>query len=408
MRRNGHSPSLDRVEALHRQPVELQREDVGEQVADHEDRRGEAEHREHHHPAIDPGAVLPGRHHAQRDGDYDREDNGEHHQRQRRLDTLRYHVRDRQVGEDRGAEVAVQDLPQPFAEADQEGAIKTERGADALDVGGGGLVAGDDGGRIAGGDVEQAEDEEGDHQHDRDGGQNAPDGIGEHALGHSRLGLRVCRRGWRHAAKLPTMHRLNCPRFAGFLIAAPGPAAQPASALWKTPGPGTEKRGALRARALWQSVHWDAPVQHPSDCQLATTRKMNRCLGFVRKQPSWPQAACARSAQRRLALSQDCDYLGCRGGVPEVRISRIRLSDWLHDILTTWRSAVSMAFLSPVTLERPAIVRLSWPSPAECKHPGHPSGTAREEGNRARETTLRWQWTVPLRGPRCSLCRMEC
>ena len=41
------------------------------------------------------------------------------------------------------------DLPQPLAEPHQERPVEAERGADALDVGGRRLVAGDDRGRIA-------------------------------------------------------------------------------------------------------------------------------------------------------------------------------------------------------------------------------------------------------------------
>ena len=44
----------DRRVALHRQPVELEREDVGQQVADDEHRHREAEHGERHHGAVDP------------------------------------------------------------------------------------------------------------------------------------------------------------------------------------------------------------------------------------------------------------------------------------------------------------------------------------------------------------------
>ena len=70
---------------------------------------------------------------------------------------------DRQVGEDRGAEIALQDVPEPVEESHQKWPVKPERGAYALDIGGCGLVAGDDGGGIARGDVEKTEDEEGDH-----------------------------------------------------------------------------------------------------------------------------------------------------------------------------------------------------------------------------------------------------
>ena len=58
----GPQPLGERRVALHRQPVELEREDIGEEVGDHEHRHREAEHRERHDQPVDPGAGLPGRH----------------------------------------------------------------------------------------------------------------------------------------------------------------------------------------------------------------------------------------------------------------------------------------------------------------------------------------------------------
>lgn len=76
----------DRRVALHRQPVELQREDPRKQVADDEDRHGEAQHRETHRRLVDPASGLPGRDDAHRHGDYHREDQRQHHQRDGGLD----------------------------------------------------------------------------------------------------------------------------------------------------------------------------------------------------------------------------------------------------------------------------------------------------------------------------------
>src|SRR6266498_268505 len=53
-------------------PKPLAREEEGEQVADHEHRDREAEHREAHDRAVDPGADLPGGEHADRHRDRDR------------------------------------------------------------------------------------------------------------------------------------------------------------------------------------------------------------------------------------------------------------------------------------------------------------------------------------------------
>jgi hypothetical protein len=49
------------------------------------------------------------------------------HQRQGWLDALRDHGEDRQVGEDRLAEIALQDLPDPFAEPALEHLVTIER-----------------------------------------------------------------------------------------------------------------------------------------------------------------------------------------------------------------------------------------------------------------------------------------
>ena len=74
----------------------------------------------------------------------------------------------------------MQDAPGPIAELDEEGPFEAEALADALDIGGRRLIAGDDGGGIAGRDIEEAEDEERHHRHHRDGGKNAPCHIAAH------------------------------------------------------------------------------------------------------------------------------------------------------------------------------------------------------------------------------------
>jgi hypothetical protein len=58
--------------------------------------------------------------------------------------------------------------------------VEAEALANTLDVGGARLVACDHHGRIARRDVEQAEDEQRDDRHDRQGRENAPENIGEH------------------------------------------------------------------------------------------------------------------------------------------------------------------------------------------------------------------------------------
>ena len=157
-------------------------EDVGQEIADDEDGDGEAEDGEDHDDAVDPGAVFPGGEHAHGNGDADGEDQGQDHERDGGFEALTDHGGDRQIGEDRGAEIAVEDVPEPFAEADEEGAVEAEADADAFDVGRAGLVAGDDGGRVAGGDVEKAEDEECDDPHDGDRRDDATGDVVEHQV----------------------------------------------------------------------------------------------------------------------------------------------------------------------------------------------------------------------------------
>ena len=76
----------------------------------------------------------------------------------------------------------MQDLPNPLAKADEEGSIQTEALTNAFDVGGRRLVAGYHRRRIARRNVQQAEHEECDHRHHRDGGDDAPNDVGEHGL----------------------------------------------------------------------------------------------------------------------------------------------------------------------------------------------------------------------------------
>ena len=162
------------------QPIE--REYVGHQVADHEHRDREAEDGEYHDEPVDPGAVLPGGEDAHGDGEPDGDDQRQDHQRDGRLETLLDHRGDRQVGEDRGAEVAPEYVPEPFEEANEERAVEPEANADPLDVGGARLVAGDDGGRVAGGEVEKAEHEQGHDRHHRDGREDAAPDIAQHQV----------------------------------------------------------------------------------------------------------------------------------------------------------------------------------------------------------------------------------
>ncbi len=167
----------ERRVALHRKPFQLQREHIGEDISDNKDRKREAEHGECHDGAVHPASRLPRRHHAERYCDNNGQDERNRHQRERRLDALRDQRGDRQAGENRGTEVAVQDVPEPSAELYQKRPVEAEALANTLDVGGACLVARNDRRRIARCDVEQTEDEQRDDRHDRNGRENAPEDI---------------------------------------------------------------------------------------------------------------------------------------------------------------------------------------------------------------------------------------
>ena len=191
--------------ALHWQPIELERKHIGEQVTHDENRHREAEHRKRHDGAIDQGIRSPCRYYADRYGDADGKRQGHRHQRQRRLRALRDQRGDREVGEDRRAEIAVKDLPEPFTEPDQKRPVEPEAHADARDVVRGSLVARDHRRRVAGRDVEQAEHEQRHHHHHRDGGHDAPDDVAQHIA--MLAGFMPFGRCFRHAKGEPARHR---------------------------------------------------------------------------------------------------------------------------------------------------------------------------------------------------------
>ena len=75
-------------------------------------------------------------------------------------------------------ELALEQPAQPGHELDGERPVQPELLSDAGDVLGGREVAGDQGRRVAGGQVEEQEDDHGHHPHDGDGGQDSPDEVG--------------------------------------------------------------------------------------------------------------------------------------------------------------------------------------------------------------------------------------
>jgi hypothetical protein len=124
------------------------------------------------------------------DAEGDGEDHGDHErrcrQRERRLESLADQLRHRQVREDGDPQITTQHAPEPAAEAPQERLVEPELVMDARNILGRRDVTGDHRGGIARGDVEQREDEDRDHPHDRDGREKTANDIGEHSLGRAR------------------------------------------------------------------------------------------------------------------------------------------------------------------------------------------------------------------------------
>jgi hypothetical protein len=86
---------------------------------------------------------------ADRDGERHRDEQGRQRERQRRLEPLRDQPGDREVGEDRDAEVALCQAPQPDRELLDHRPVEPELGAHRGDRFAGRVVAGDDRRRIA-------------------------------------------------------------------------------------------------------------------------------------------------------------------------------------------------------------------------------------------------------------------
>ena len=164
---------------LHRQQLELQREKVDQAIADDEHREGKAEHREAHDRAIDPRPGLPRGDGSQRDGEQYRDEQCAERERYRRLQALRDHLCHRLAVVDGAAEVAAREVTQPGGELQRERAVEAELRPHLLDLLRGGLVAGNDGRRVAGREMQQPEDDHRHHRHHGDGGEDPPSYIGK-------------------------------------------------------------------------------------------------------------------------------------------------------------------------------------------------------------------------------------
>jgi hypothetical protein len=110
----------------------------------------------------------------------------------------------------------MEELPAPFAEAGEERPVEAEGRADALDIGGRRLVAGDHRRRIARCDIEQAEHEQRDHRHHRDGREDAPDDIGHHGGMIAGFETSAMSSGLRYSAWTKLMSMMSSVFYVGF------------------------------------------------------------------------------------------------------------------------------------------------------------------------------------------------
>ena len=177
----GHEALGDGRVALHRQPSELDREQIDQQVADDEHRHREADHRQHHDGAVDPRRGLPGGEHAERDGDDNCQQERRGGQRYGRLDALRDQLVDGLMREDGDAEIASENPADPAHELHGQRIVEAELLADGVDLHLSGVVADDDRGRVARRQMQQQENEDRDGRHDQHGREQSADDEGQHA-----------------------------------------------------------------------------------------------------------------------------------------------------------------------------------------------------------------------------------
>lgn len=98
----------DAAVALNRQPLQLDREDVDQRVADDEGGHGKAHDRKAHDDAVEQAASAHGREYTERHRDGDRDDQREGGERERRLDAIGDQAGHALLEEEALAEIAVQ------------------------------------------------------------------------------------------------------------------------------------------------------------------------------------------------------------------------------------------------------------------------------------------------------------
>jgi hypothetical protein len=160
---------------------EIDREEQDQQQAPPEDRHGEAGQRRAHQRVIDEGAAPGRRDHAGRDAEDRREQHGADGQFQRRREQRREFGQDRRLRRDRGAEIAVRDLPEIVEKLFPHRLVETELMAEmGQTLGRDAALAGTGLDRVARHEPDRDEGEEGDGQEGRNDQQHAPDDETEH------------------------------------------------------------------------------------------------------------------------------------------------------------------------------------------------------------------------------------
>ena len=180
MRSHGADALGDGRVALHWQPFKLHGEKEDQEIADHEDRDGKAEHGEGHHQPVRPRADAGSGDNAHDEGERDGDDQRRAGEGDGRLGTLADQRHHRVAPVHGVAEVAAQQRPGPNEELAPQRLVEAELGADLGDDLGRRVLAGHDGCGIAGGEAQQQEDENGDDRHDGNHREQASDDVGAH------------------------------------------------------------------------------------------------------------------------------------------------------------------------------------------------------------------------------------
>ena len=169
-----------RLVPLHRQPAPLQRHVIDHDVADHEHRHRKAGDGQSHDGAVEQRTCLPCSQHTQRDGNGDGDDQRRDRQRERGPHALLDQRRDRDTRIHGHTQITPQCGQAPAAELLQQRSVQAEVGTDACNVVRRGVVAGNDGCRVARRQMQQRKNEDSHHQHDGNDAEQTAQDVGQH------------------------------------------------------------------------------------------------------------------------------------------------------------------------------------------------------------------------------------